>query len=116
MERATGIGGCFVRAADPDRLMSWYRDALGLALDEHGSWEPEPGPTVLAAFARTTDYLGADQQTMLNFRVPDLDAMLAQLRAAGTPAVGEVQQVTGIGRFAWVLDPEGNRVELWERA
>ena len=84
MERVLGIGGYFLRAADPEALSAWYRDSLGLDADEHGLWLPGAGPTVFAAFEADTDYFGArDQQTMLNFRVRDLDAMLAQLRADG---------------------------------
>ncbi|MEU5249448.1 VOC family protein [Streptomyces asoensis] len=84
MERVLGIGGYFLRAADPVALSAWYRDCLGLEADEHGLWRQEPGPTVFAAFESDTDYFGSrSQRTMLNFRVRDLDAMLAQLRAAG---------------------------------
>ncbi|MBO1754512.1 VOC family protein [Allobranchiibius sp. CTAmp26] len=63
------------------------------------------------------DYFGSrEQQTMLNFRVRDLDAMLTQLRARGTEVIGEVQDPEGVGRFGWAADPEGNRVELWQPA
>ncbi|OLP72622.1 glyoxalase [Salmonella enterica subsp. enterica serovar Javiana] len=81
MERVLGVGGYFVRSADPEALGAWYRDCLGLDLDEHGLWQPQPGPMVFAPFEAGTDYFGSpDQQVMLNFRVRDLDAMLAQLR------------------------------------
>ena len=71
--------------------------------------------TVFATFESDTDYFGSrDQQTMLNFRVRDLDAMLAQLRAKGADVSQEVQDYEGVGRFGWVTDPEGNRVELWQ--
>src|SRR4051812_45298079 len=84
MERVLGIGGHFMRAADPAALSAWYRDCLGLDVDEHGMWTQEAGPTVFAAFDSATDYFGSrDQQVMLNFRVRDLDAILAQLRAKG---------------------------------
>ena len=84
MERVLGIGGYFLRAADPAALSAWYRDCLGLDADEHGLWQQEAGPTVFATFESETDYFGSRaQQTMLNFRVRDLDAMLAQLRAKG---------------------------------
>ena len=82
MERVIGIGGYFMRAADPAALGAWYRDCLGLDADENGLWRPEAGPTVFATFESETDYFGSRaQQAMLNFRVRDLDAMLAQLRA-----------------------------------
>lgn len=113
----SGIGGYFVRAADPEALGAWYRDCLGLDADENGLWHPDAGPTVFAAFDAGTDYFGRrDQQTMLNFRVRDLDAMLAQLRAAGAEVADDVQEMDGIGRFGWVTDPEGNRIELWQPA
>ena len=115
MERVVGIGGHFMRAADPGALGAWYRECLGLDVDEHGLWQQEAGPTVFAAFPADTDYLGArTQQTMLNVRVGDLDAMLAQLRAAGAEVDAESQDLAGVGRFGWVTDPEGNRIELWQ--
>jgi hypothetical protein len=84
MERVLGVGGYFMRAADPVALGAWYRDCLGLDADENGLWRPEAGVTVLATFEYETEYFGSRaQQTMLNFRVRDLDAMLAQLRAKG---------------------------------
>ena len=115
MERVLGIGGYFLRAADPAALNTWYRDCLGLGADEHGLWQPEAGPTVFATFDSGTDYFGSrTQQTMLNFRVGDLDAMLAQLREKGANVDGEAQEMEGVGRFGWVTDPEGNRIELWQ--
>ncbi len=117
MERVAGIGGYFLRAADPEALGAWYRDCLGLDVDEHGLWQQPAGPTVFATFEADTDYLGSREQgSMLDFRVRDLDAMLAQLRERGADVAHEVQDVEGIGRFGWVTDPEGNRVELWQPA
>jgi predicted enzyme related to lactoylglutathione lyase len=117
MERVLGIGGYFVRAADPAALRAWYRDCLGLDLDENGLWSQEAGPTVFAAFEPQTDYFGSrTQQSMLNFRVRDLDAMLAQLRAAGADVDAQTQDMDGVGRFGWVTDPEGTRIELWQPA
>jgi predicted enzyme related to lactoylglutathione lyase len=117
VERVVGIGGYFVRAVDPAALGAWYRDCLGLDADEHGQWRQGTGPTVFATFESDTDYFGTDaQQTMINFRVHDLDAMLEQLRAKGADVVSETQDMEGIGRFGWVNDPEGNRVELWQPA
>ena len=117
MERVCGIGGYFVRAVDPAALSAWYRECLGLDADEHGLWSQEPGPTVFATFESDTDYFGSrTQQTMLNFRVRDLDTMLAQLRAAGADVADETQDLDGVGRFGWVTDPAGNRIELWQPA
>jgi predicted enzyme related to lactoylglutathione lyase len=115
MERVLGVGGYFLRAADPVALGAWYRECLGLDADENGLWRPDAGVTVFATFESGTDYFGSRaQQTMLNFRVRDLDAMLAQLRARGADVAEEAQDMEGVGRFGWVTDPEGNRVELWQ--
>lgn len=115
MERVLGIGGHFLRAKDPAALSAWYRDCLGLDADQYGQWTQQAGPTVFAAFPADTDYFGSrEQQTMLNFRVGDLDAMLAQLRARGADVSAETQAMEGVGRFGWVIDPEGNRIELWQ--
>lgn len=117
MERVLGIGGYFMRAADPVALGAWYRDCLGLDADENGLWRQQAGPTVFATFESETDYFGSRaQQTMVNFRVRDLDAMLAQLRAKGADVAEETQDMEGVGRFGWVTDPEGNRIELWQPA
>jgi predicted enzyme related to lactoylglutathione lyase len=117
MERVLGIGGYFLRATDPQALSAWYRECLGLDTDEHGLWRQEPGATVFATFESGTDYFGSrDQRTMLNFRVRDLDAMLAQLRAKGADVDPETQDMEGVGRFGWVTDPDGNRIELWQPA
>lgn len=119
MEHVLGIGGLFLRAQDPEALGAWYRDVLGLDGGEHGMWEQQLGPTVLATFPADTDYFGSgerEQKIMLNFRVADLDAMLAQLHGAGADVADGVQDMEGVGRFAWVTDPEGNRIELWQPA
>lgn len=115
MERVLGIGGYFLRAQDPEALSRWYREVLGLDADENGLWSQDAGPTVFATFEAETDYFGSRAQgTMLNFRVRDLEAMLAQLRSAGAAVAEETQDMEGVGRFGWVSDPEGNRVELWQ--
>ncbi|MEU0534742.1 VOC family protein [Amycolatopsis tolypomycina] len=117
MERVLGIGGYFIRAADPAALGAWYRDCLGLDPGEEGGWQQEAGTTLFAPFEADTGYFGSPaQQTMLNFRVRDLDAMLAQLRARGADVADEVEDMPGIGRFGWVTDPEGHRIELWQPA
>ena len=119
-QRATGIGGIFFRARDPQALAAWYREHLGIetfAGQDGAPWFTEAGVTVVSAFPADTDYFGRpDQAFMVNFRVPDLDAMLAQLRDAGVDVVDDVQEMEGIGRFSWATDPEGNRFELWEPA
>lgn len=117
MERVLGIGGYFVRSDNPERLLQWYRDVLGMDLDGYGEWRPTAGPTVMAAFDAGSDYFGsATQQTMINFRVGNLDAMLGQVRASGSTVSDEIVEMDGVGRFAWVTDPDGRRVELWQPA
>lgn len=117
MERVLGIGGYFMRAADPAALGAWYREFLGLDADENGLWRQAPGPTVFATFDWGTDYFGSRaQQAMINFRVRDLHAMVEQLRAKGAHVDDEVQEMEGVGRFCWVADLEGNRIELWQPA
>ena len=115
MERVEGVGGVFFRARDPERLLAWYREHLGVepAPDFQGQTF-EDGPTVWALFPAGTDYFGpSGQSLMVNYRVRDLDAMLAQLRAAGVP-VDEAVHESEFGRFGWATDPEGNRFELWQ--
>jgi predicted enzyme related to lactoylglutathione lyase len=117
MERVLGIGGYFIRSSDPAALGTWYRDCLGLDADDNGVWHQETGTTVFAPFEVGTDYFGShSQQTMLNFRVGDLDAMLTQLRSMGADVAVETQVMEGVGRFGWVTDPDGNRIELWQSA
>ena len=116
MQRVTGIGGVFFRAKDPEALAKWYADLLGVIppAGAEGVWRQEAGPTVWAPFEQETDYFGRRDQTwMVNFRVADLDAMLAQLRQAGAEVDDKVEDYE-YGRFGWVTDPEGNRFELWE--
>ena len=118
MENITGIGGFFFRSKDPAALGQWYKDHLGIDLvpSDYGqkSWSQQAGPTVFAPFPQDTDYFGAaDKQWMINFRVRDLDAMVAQLRAAGIEVTIDAETYPN-GRFARLQDPEGNRIELWE--
>ncbi|MEA2651645.1 MAG: hypothetical protein QOI85_1366 [Chloroflexota bacterium] len=119
-QRVTGIGGAFFRAADPDELARWYAEHLGInpmSGESNEAWWQEAGPTVWAPFPADTDYFGRrDQAWMVNFRVDNLDAMLAELRAAGVDVDDDLQVMDGIGRFGWASDPEGNRFELWEPA
>lgn len=118
MERVTGIGGFFFRAEDPEALGRWYRDHLGVDTVpkdyETMPWVQQAGPTVWSAFSASTEYFGRpEQQWMINFRVRDLAAMVAQLRAAGIEVeVDEEAYPNGV--FARLADPEGNPIQLWE--
>jgi len=116
MERVIGIGGFFFRAKDPKALNAWYAEHLGASggPNTDAVWQQEAGPTVWSAFDADTDYFGRREQAwMVNFRVRDLDAMLAQLGAAGAQVDAKVEEYD-YGRFGWASDPEGNRFELWE--
>lgn len=120
MEQVTGIGGIFFRARDPISVGEWYRDHLGIRLvpssyDEL-PWRQEAGPTAFAPFEESTTYFGDESKVwMINFRVRSLDAMVAQLRAAGVTVELDAQTYPN-GRFARLHDPEGNPIELWEPA
>jgi predicted enzyme related to lactoylglutathione lyase len=110
----TGIGGFFFRADDPGALSLWYKTHLGIVTDDY-SWHQSAGQTVVAPFARSTDYFPADKQYMLNLRVSDLDLLLAGLGAAGIAITRDPASDTPeTGRFARIHDPEGNPIELWE--
>lgn len=121
--RVTGIGGVFFKARDKEALAEWYRRHLDIAVEEAGwalfRWrdhaEPEqPGTTVWAIFEESSDYFGpSGQRAMLNYRVADLDAVLAVLRTEGVSVDEQVMESTE-GRFGWINDPEGNRIELWQ--
>ncbi len=120
-EKVTGIGGIFFRARDPERMSAWYRDQLGICgEDGHADfvWREhdrpdEIGRTVWSVFPAETDYFGPSCPAfMINYRVANLERMLAQLRHNGV-TVEKVEDYD-YGRFAWVTDPEGNRIELWE--
>lgn len=120
MEKVLGFGGFFFRARDPAALAAWYDEHLGIAPvpTDYGTqpWIQEGGPTVFAPFEATTGYFGRPEQMwMLNFRVRDLAAMVAQLHAADIEV--EVDpEVYPNGLFARLADPEGNPIQLWEPA
>lgn len=113
--RVLGIGGVFLRARDAGALRAWYAEMLGIALEPYGHATFTGGPTIWSLFDHDTDYFGSrEQQAMLNFRVDDLDAMRAHLRANGVTVLDETEEAS-FGRFGWAIDPEGNRFELWEQ-
>jgi predicted enzyme related to lactoylglutathione lyase len=118
MAKAIGVGGVFLRARNPKALADWYATHLGIQRQDGGSLVfegPESaGITVFAHFPLDTPYFGEGaQQFMLDFRVDDLDGLLAQLAAAEV-RIDPKREDCPYGRFAWIWDPEGNRVELWE--
>ena len=118
MQQVIGIGGLFFRAKDPTALGKWYRENLGIDLVpadyNQQPWRQEAGPTVFAPFPNDSDYFGnAEKNWMVNFRVRDLDAMVAQLRAARIDVSVDPENYPN-GRFARLHDPEGNPIELWE--
>ena len=121
--RVTGIGGVFFKARDRASLGEWYRRHLGIDVQDGGwalfRWRDHEDPsrlgtTVWSLFPESTEYFGANEQrAMINYRVADLDAVLAALRSEGVKVDERVEE-TGEGRFGWITDPEGNRIELWQ--
>jgi catechol 2,3-dioxygenase-like lactoylglutathione lyase family enzyme len=113
-EKVTGIGGIFFKARDTARLAGWYRDHLGICVEDgHAefAWREhqrpeEVGRTVWSLFPADTDYFGPTRPAfMINYRVANLEKMVDQLRRGGVT----------VEKFAWITDPEGNRIELWEQ-
>jgi predicted enzyme related to lactoylglutathione lyase len=118
MAKALGVGGVFLKAQDPKAMSAWYATHLGIPSMEGGTLGfdgPEStGMTVFAHFPLDSRYFGdGAQQSMVNFRVDDLDALLAQLNEAGV-RIDPKREDYSYGRFAWIWDPEGNRIELWQ--
>ncbi len=123
MARVTGIGGVFLRARDPKALKAWYIEHLGFHPGEHGvisfQWSDEgvagTGQTAWSVFPEKTDYFGegSTQAVMINYRVDDLDALLKKLTEADA-SLKPKREDASYGKFAWITDPEGNRLELWQ--
>jgi predicted enzyme related to lactoylglutathione lyase len=124
VERVTGIGGVFFKAKDSKALRTWYQERLGITMQEGFNfgtflWRERQDPgregtTVWGLFAETTKYFAPSSAPfMINYRVRNLDALLAQLRSAGVTVDGKVVEDFN-GKFAWIIDPEGNKIELWE--
>ena len=122
MAKAVAVGGVFFKARDPKALAAWYAAQLGIQSADATSLifdGPEAaGMTVFACFPQDTRYFGdaersSPQPFMVNFRVDDLDVLLSQLAAAGV-RIDPKREDHAYGRFAWIWDPEDNRIELWE--
>ena len=123
MKRVTGIGGIFFKATDPDKLREWYRAHLGIESEKDGGatfkWRELGDPksdryTVWSPFASDTDYFAPSKKPfMINFQVENLDELLAQLKREGVDVDPKVETYD-YGKFGWIMDPDGNRIELWE--
>jgi predicted enzyme related to lactoylglutathione lyase len=119
MAGVIGFGGIFFKARDPAALSAWYAQHLGLKIERFGGAKfqddsARPGCVLWTPFKSDTTYFAPSTQPfMVNFRVDDLHALLAQLRGAGVQVDERVDE-SEYGRFGWVMDPEGNRIELWE--
>ncbi len=123
MKRVTGIGGIFFKSKDPKALGAWYKKHLGIEVEEWGGfafqWKtpsnPEgTGTTTWSPFSAETNYFAPSSASfMVNYRVEDLHALLALLRAEGVEVQDRVEE-SEYGKFGWVMDPEGNKIELWQ--
>jgi len=122
MKKVTGIGGIFFKCQDPKAIKEWYHKNLGLETDQYGAMfafrkleEPkEKAYLQWSPFAENTEYFQpSEKQFMINYRVDNLEALLVELEQAGVTIIGEMQTFD-YGKFAHILDPEGNKIELWE--
>ena len=122
MQRVTGIGGIFIKSKDPNALREWYRKHLGIESESWGGfafqWKDDPradnGSTIWSIFPDSSKYFApADKPFMINFRVEDLDALLLALREEGVEVIDKTE-VSEFGRFGWIVDCDGRRVELWQ--
>lgn len=123
MKRVTGIGGIFFKSKNPESLRAWYRQHLGIEIESWGGfafkWRTENNPTgngttVWNIFNSDTKYFDPSKSTfMINYRVEDLNELLRVLRSEGCQVDPKVDE-SEYGKFGWVLDPEGNRIELWQ--
>lgn len=109
-----GIGGLFFRSRDEKALSQWYEQHFGIpVVGGNALWEPKGGTTVFAPFKADSTYFPTKQQFMINFKISDLDQFLEVLKAANVK-IDEQRMDEAYGKFAWVYDPEGNKIELWQ--
>ncbi|HEV7286620.1 MAG TPA: VOC family protein [Kaistia sp.] len=114
MQKVTGIGGVFFRSRDPEALVKWYEQNLGIDISQR-TWVQQSGQTVFAPFAENSEYFGRmTQQWMICFRVVDLQLMIDQLRAGGIEVIQKEEWNSEVGTFARTHDPDGNPIELWQ--
>lgn len=123
MAQVLGIGGIFFKSPDPLKLCSWYKEWLGLPFDAESGFTfvqftlnslPSKGYTVWSPFPTDTTYfLPSNNAFMFNLVVDDLDEALDQVKSGGAQTVGEIED-TEYGRFGWFIDPDGNKIELWQ--
>ena len=123
MGRIVGIGGIFFKSKDPKALAVWYRDMLGLEIAEWGgamlplrdrSAAPKGAVQVWSPFKHDTDYFApSTREFMVNFEVDDLDALCARLKAKGVEILKRDESDPS-GSFAWIVDPDGTKIELWQ--
>jgi predicted enzyme related to lactoylglutathione lyase len=118
MARITGLGGVFIKSHDPKALSAWYRDKLGIAIEDWGGIafkrsEQTPPQTVWSPFEEGTQYFApSPRDVMINFAVDDLNAFLKEIEAKGVKVLGRMDTDPN-GLFAWVLDPDGTKLEFW---
>jgi catechol 2,3-dioxygenase-like lactoylglutathione lyase family enzyme len=119
MAKVLGIGGVFVKSKDPDALRAWYRDVLGFEIHDWGGaqlWNQSKSFGLWSPFSLETDYFEpSTKEFMVNFRVDNLDGLLAMLRERGARVLDRHEE-TDDGKFGYVVDPEGTLLELWEPA
>jgi predicted enzyme related to lactoylglutathione lyase len=124
MRRVTGIGGIFFKGSNPKQMNAWYQKHLGIDVFPDGScamfeWRDaddaeKKGSTIWSIKSRETKYFGEGPQTfMVNYRVENLDELLEALKAEGV-TIDPKRDDSDFGKFAWIMDPDGNRIELWE--
>ncbi|WP_445386667.1 VOC family protein [Robiginitalea sp. IMCC44478] len=119
-KRVTGLGGFFFKCQDPDRVKKWYKTHLGIPTDAYGwtfRWKDAQGndcSTQWSPFKEDTTYFNPSSKPfMMNFRVENLEELLQVLKKEGVQVIGEMESYD-YGKFGWILDPEGNKIELWE--
>lgn len=122
MKRVTGIGGVFFKTPNPESSRNWYNKHLGIESSPYGAvfeWRHKDNPnkegnTAWNPFPADTQYFNpSKQEFMINYRVENLEALLVLLKEEGVTIVGDMESFD-YGKFAWIMDPDGNKIELWE--